>query len=295
LEITSYYLGDKKLQFLILEGKSTKSVSGELWKIFKSVGVTEKKSENEGGAVNGGKSHSVADYSDPIKTYRTFLEAIKRDDLEAAKACCAIPDNNKSGALDVLVGMWVTFHRFNNVALLKFKDDVGPYLTDDGTEKKDSPYLRTDCTDQALDRTISRLSGSKFKIEGDKAKLTVKWEKNDGYPNPAFFFSNEDETFRKIDGQWKLDFGPSDNSGKPEDLFKPGSWECAFRDGMNLMNAVIEEIESGKLKTWKQVTEQLEERTEVLGRKWAQDHEAEEHQDLKIKPAGKIPRPKDGK
>lgn len=71
------------------------------------------KAENEHRAELGEKSRSGAGYSDPIKTYQSYLEAIKRDDLAAAMACCTIADNNKSGSLDVLVGMWVAFHHFN--------------------------------------------------------------------------------------------------------------------------------------------------------------------------------------
>lgn len=135
-----------------------------------------------------------------------------------------------------------------------------------------NPYLRTDCTDEALDRTISRLSGSTFKIEGDAAKLTIKWDKDDGYPNSVLFYSN-DQPFRESHGEWKLDICPEGDAEGMADLFKPGSWGCAFRDGMNLLNAAIEDIESGKLQTWQQVAEELEKKGEVLARKWAEDHQ----------------------
>jgi hypothetical protein len=229
------------------------------------------KAENEPSAVSDAKSQSVADYSDPIKTYQSFLEAIKRDDLAAAKACCTISDDNKSGSLDVLVGMWVTFHRFNKVALLNFKEETSPYLRD-GADIEETPYLRGDCTDMALDRTISRLASSKIEIEGDRAKVTIKWEEDDGYPNQAFFYSDEDLIFRKTKGLWKLDILPEGDPEKLIDLFKPGSWGCAFRDGMHLLNTVIEEIESGKLKTWQQVTAEIEKRNKVLEQKWVEDH-----------------------
>jgi len=42
---------------------------------------------------------------------------------------------------------------------------------------------------------------------------------------------------------------------------------------MNLLNAAIEDIESGKLKTWQQVTGELETKGEVLARKWAENHQ----------------------
>ena len=93
-----------------------------------SVLSVQLKAENEQSAVSGANAQPIADYSDPIKTYQSFLEAIKRDDLVAAKACCTILDDNKSGSLDVLVGMWVTFHHFNKVALLNFKEEASQYL-----------------------------------------------------------------------------------------------------------------------------------------------------------------------
>ncbi len=230
------------------------------------------KADSEKSPASDSKAPSVADYSDPIKTYQTFLEAIKRDDLAAAKACCTIADDNKSGSLDVLVGMWVTFHRFNKIALLNFREETSKYLKE-GSDHEESPYLRVDCTDKALDRTISRLAGSKFEIEGDRAKLTIQWGEDAGYPNQAFFYSDEVRIFCKFEGGWKLDILPEGTPETLADLFKPGSWGRAFRDGMNLLNAVMVEIESGKLKTWQQVTEELEKRSKVLEQKWTEDHQ----------------------
>jgi hypothetical protein len=247
------------------------------------------KAEGEHRAASSAEAHSVADYSDPIKTYKTFLEAIKRDDLAAAKACCTISDDNRTGSLDVLVGMWVTFHHFNKVALLKFKDQTSQYLRD-GADNEENPYLRGDCTDKALDRTISRLAGSKYKIDGDRANVTIKWNKGDGYPNQTFFYAHEDLTFRKIKGYWKFEIMPQADPEMLVDFLKPGSWGSAFRDGMNLLNAAIEDIESGKLKTWQQVTEELETKGEVLARKWA-----ENHQDPAPEPTKRHTRTKDEK
>ena len=56
-------------------------------------------------------------------------------------------------------------------------------------------------------------------------------------------------------------------------FFKPGSWGRAFRDGMEMLNAVADGIESGKLKTWKQVTAELEKRQKVIEREWIKDHD----------------------
>ena len=228
--------------------------------------------ENEQSAKSSVTSHFVADYSDPIKTYQSYLEAIKRDDLVAAKACCTISDNNKSGSLDVLVGTWVTFHHFNRVMLLNFKEEASQYLRD-GADNEENPYLRGDCTDKALDRTISRLAGSKFKIEGDTAKLTIQWKEDDGSPNQAIFYSPDDRIFRKINGHWKLDIAPGLSPKELLEFLEPGSWGCAFRGGMNMLNGAIEEVKSGKLKTWQEVTEELEKRNKVFEQKWAENHD----------------------
>jgi len=241
-------------------------------KILKTIHRAGK--EDAGGAkgeVPKEQSHSVADYSNPIKTYQTFLEAIKRDDVAAAKACCTIADDNRSGSLDVLVGMWVTFHHFNKIAMLYFREDASKYLKD-GADHEENPYLRGDCTDKALERTISRLADSKVKIKDDEAEITIKWEKDDGYPNQAFFYSNDKITYRRIDGIWKIDIYSNDGTDKLSEIFEPGSWGCIFRDSMNMLNAVIMDIELGRLKTWQQVTEELEIKTKVLEKKWTEDH-----------------------
>ena len=214
----------------------------------------------------------VENFSDPAKTYRTFLEAIKADDLAAAKACCTISDDNKSGSLDVLVGMWVTFHHFNKTALLHFNEQVSPFLKEDA-EGEDHPYLRRDCTDAALDRTIARLAGSKFTIEGNVAKLTIAWEKDDGSPQNVFLFSEVPLHFRKIDGHWKFAILTELSPEQLVAMFKPGSWFSAFRDGMNLQNSTIKDIESKQLKTWQEVTEHMQKKYKELEEKWIKDCE----------------------
>ncbi len=215
---------------------------------------------DERNATPNSGSQSVADYSDPIKTYRTYLAAIKRDDQAVAKACCTISDGNKSGVLDVLVGVWVAFHRFNNVVSAKFG-------------QRESAFLRDDCTDAALDRTLSRVAKSTFKTTGETAKLTIRWEKDDSSPNPVFMFGDEAIPFRKVGGFWKLDCNDLTGLEKPSDFLKPGSWGSAFRDGMNLIDEAIAGIDSGRLKTWEQVAEEITTKGEVLSKKWAEDHQ----------------------
>jgi len=47
-----YYLGDKELQFLILEGTETKSVTDELWAILKSTGIEQHTHSEPVGSLN---------------------------------------------------------------------------------------------------------------------------------------------------------------------------------------------------------------------------------------------------
>jgi hypothetical protein len=209
------------------------------------------------------KKKPAADYSDPRETFRTYLRAVKKSDLAAAKGCWTISDGNKSGALDTIVGTWVTFHRFNNIMLLKFKE-------------AGKPFARDDCTDDAIDRTLSRLPNSTFEIKGQTAELAIKWEKDDGYPNPVFCFGKGIQ-FRRVKEEWKIDGNARTGLDDPSDFFAPGGWGCAFRDQMNVTNEVIEEIDSGKLKTAEQVKEAMQQKLEAAMSKWKRDHERVHH------------------
>jgi hypothetical protein len=135
---------------------------------------------------------AAGDYSSPEATYRTFLNAVKNDDSVGAVACWTVSDGNESKVLDVLVGVWVTMHEFGKIT----RDTIGDY---------DGQMLRPDCTDEAIDLTLSRLTASEASIAGDTAKLPIKWEKGDGYPTPAFFYSDAPIPFRLEDGSWKID------------------------------------------------------------------------------------------
>jgi hypothetical protein len=200
---------------------------------------------------------TAADYADPVRTYRAYLEAIKRDDLAAARTCHHIDEKN-GAVLDVAVGIWVAHHRFNKLVASKFGEH-------------ESPFLRADCTDQALDRTLARLAKSTFKITGNSAELTIHWEEEDGSPDEVFCFTG-DETipFRKVGDQWKIELEHGDNSSE---WLAPGSWGRAFREGAKLLNEASDDIESGKFSTWKQVSEILDQKSKKLAEQWARDHQ----------------------
>ncbi len=195
-------------------------------------------------------------YGNPAKTYRTYLEAMKRDDLPAAKACFTVT-NGTPEALDLEPGMWAAYHRFGKLVAAKFG-------------KRECQYLREDCSDQALDRTLARLDQSSFKISGDTAKLRFRREKNPDLTKPEFVSSGEGPiAFRKVSGQWKLEIKVEDPAG----LFAPGTWGWAFREGARMLDQTSNEIESGKLTKWEQVMATLDQRTKRLEKQYEKDHQ----------------------
>ena len=60
---------------------------------------------------------ATVDLSSPLATYKSFRLAIKANDDPAAKACWWISDDDRSGALDVTVGMDVALHRLAELRL----------------------------------------------------------------------------------------------------------------------------------------------------------------------------------
>ena len=59
------------------------------------------------------KSEPAGTGPSPTEVYRSYLNAVKKNDLAAAKNCWSISGDDTCGALDVVVGMWVASHRFN--------------------------------------------------------------------------------------------------------------------------------------------------------------------------------------
>ena len=179
----------------------------------------------------------------PLDVYRNYLNAVKRNDLAGAKSCWCISGKDTCGALDVIAGMWVAFHRFNG-AMSK----VG---------KGGEYFVRADCTDEAIDRTLKRLDQSQVTITGDTAKLEIRWAKDDGYPNEAFDYGGS-ISFRKTASGWKIDANAECDIKGAEDLFAKGSWGVAFRTQTVMMNEIASGVESGKLKTAMDVVHAME-------------------------------------
>lgn len=205
-----------------------------------------------------GKAATAADHSDPAKTYHAYLEAVKRDDVAAAKACHAITSPKDAAAVDLAVGLWVSHHRFQKLVTGKFG-------------KRESPYLRDDCSEEALDRTLSRLDKSPFTTKGETADLQIRWDKDDSVEHAVFGFSGDEPlTFRKADGLWKIKV---DTPETQEEITAPGTWGWAFREATKLLNEASDMIEAGKLNTWEQVSVLLDERTKKMEKQYAEDRD----------------------
>lgn len=211
----------------------------------------------------------AAEYTDPIKTFRTFLEATKLNDRNAAIACWYIVGGNESGALDGVVGIWVAFHRLN---------DAVRKLEDDGSQ-----FIRDDCTDEALGRTLARLANSSFKIDGDTAVLTIKWAEDDGYPNDAFFYG-EPIHFRRIGAAWKIDANAMCGGGI--DTSTPGSWVLAFKRQEMMLDNIATEIEAEKLKTADQVAKAIEARLSQLVKDYCEQKHGQKAANKTVNPSG---------
>jgi hypothetical protein len=193
------------------------------------------------------KLDKVPVYATPIDAYRAYLNAVKRSDLAAAKASWWLPGKDQS-ALDVIAGMWVASHRL--VAAFD-KATIDP-------EQFGRDFVRDDCTDAAIDRTLARLEHSTFTVNGETATLTIRWEKNDGYPNPVFFYGDHPIAFRKFAGGWRIDALAICGLAKPEDFFEKSDWGEMFHGYTMLANEIAAGLESGKSKTATDVVHALE-------------------------------------
>ena len=189
----------------------------------------------------------VTNRSTPVDVYRSYLNAIKRNDLRGAKACWWLPGDDTS-TLDVIAGMWVASHRFNAA------------IEEAGVDQRlvGNNFTRDDCTDAAIDRTLARLEHSEVIVTGNTAKLLVRWDDDDGYPNPVFWFGDGPIPFRRTEHGWHLDALAICGIEKSEDFFTGGGWGSTFRLQTEMMNEVAFGLESGNLKSAMDVVHALE-------------------------------------
>jgi hypothetical protein len=208
-----------------------------------------------------------SEYADPKATYRTYIEAVRKNEVKAAKQCWVIDDENKSGALDTIVGLWISMRQINQVAERK----VGA----EGLDAILNGWRRDDVTDAALDLTRKRIDNAEVKITGDTAALKIKWKEDDGVPNPAFEFREGPITFRKVGENWKIDANKMTGLERGADFFEKGTWGPMFRDQVVIMNEAIEGMEKGKLKTAKELGAFIEGKIEAMKKKYEEERKRE--------------------
>ena len=231
-------------------------IMGGLVGFFSSAGAQEK-----AGDMPPGTKRVTPDFSTPQKTYETYLRAILAKDLKTAIACHHFSGDKAAEAIDVAVGMWMTAHELNAAARSKF----GPRGLAVLQEWKEGIF-RSDCTREAIERTLRRVHAGKTEIDNHVATLHVKWAKNEPSPNDVFHFSGEGplEQFRKVKGAWKIDLHAQTGLERPADFFEKGTWGVMFRDTLAIERAILPDILNGKLRTEDETIAAFEQRFAVL-------------------------------
>ena len=174
------------------------------------------------------------DLGTPKSALMSYVEAVKAGDYATAKQCWVIDGKDQDGALEVVVGHWTSSRRARLAAVQKFGKAGMAALGE---------FARSDLSDEALDRTLSRIKDSEASIKDDRATLQIRWKKDDGSPNEAFLFSNDPLQFRKVGEKWRLD-ATVDAGGSAEAILKPGTWGPLIRDYARMINEVADGLES---------------------------------------------------
>jgi hypothetical protein len=211
--------------------------------------------EKDSQPPRGSGNPSAVDFSTPIKTFQTYLHAIKAHDLGTAKRCWFISDNNESGVLDIIAGRWIAFHRFNEIARSKFTAEERALLKDEG-------LTNDHLTDDVIDRALERLKNAEVKITGNTAKPRTSWPGEDGFasepPALLYYGGRPGAKFRRVNGAWKLDAHREIGFQRPADFFEPHSWGYFYPGYVAVLNQLLADIESGKLRTAEQVVKQAQ-------------------------------------
>jgi hypothetical protein len=201
------------------------------------------------------------DLSSPPAAVRSYLAATKANDLETAKRCWMIDDDNASGALDVIVGMWVASRKLVAVAEAKFGADGVKLL---------GRWNRPTCTDKAIDLTLERLAAAQLKENGNVARLTIDWQPGDGKTTPTFFNVEAPPLcLRRLGEQWRLDANVFTGAEKAASLFGPDQLWPVWRDEMAVMNELTAAIEKGEIKNVAEFERELKARVDALKAKYA--------------------------
>lgn len=205
-----------------------------------------------------------AAYDTPSATWRTFVEANRRNDLKAAVECWVIDDDNKSGVLEIVVGLQISRRRLNQILEERFGKEASGDLP--------RGWRRNDMTDEAMDNTLERLGDAVVKIDGDKAEMKFKREEDDS-TRPFFCYHFEGVFLRKVGAEWKIDGNRMLELQRAADFFAEGTWGPMFRNQMRIMNEAIEGVEKGRLKSSKEAATFIEEKIATMKKTYEAERE----------------------
>jgi hypothetical protein len=198
--------------------------------------------------ANHSQQQTAPDFSSPKKTFEVFLKAVKADDLNTAKQCWFISDDNRSGVLDLVVGDLIADHRLTEIIKRKFKDRSSNAL-------RETELFEPDYTTEAINRTLDRLKEADVERCGETAKMRIRWHADDGQPGQEVFFGPgiRPMRFRSVNGAWKLDANWAIGFRHPADYLEPEMWFYHDPRQVALKTRFIAEIENGKLRTVEQI------------------------------------------
>lgn len=199
------------------------------------------------------------DLSSPPAAVRSYLLATRANDIEAAKKCWVIDDDNASGALDVVVGMWVASRRLVAATEGRFGADGVKLL---------GRWNRPACTTKAIDLTLERLGTAEVQESTTYAKLTFAWQPGDGEAAPAFLHVKGPLILRPVGLHWKLDANLFTGSATASSLFEPGKVWPVWRDEMAVMADLTSGIEKGQFKDLGEFERELKMRVAALKEKY---------------------------
>ncbi len=179
-------------------------------------------------------------FADPVSTYRAYIDAVRKTDSAAAKSCFIIRDEHDARALDIMIGLWISTRRLNQIAVKKFGAEAAR------ANLEDYGLNREDLTDAALDLTEARLTGAVVRFpDNDTAQLVIKWQEDDD--NAAFEYRGDEPiAFRKKAGAWKMD-GKGDEDHSGAEFPEEGTWAAAFRDHVIIANEAAERLTTNTL------------------------------------------------
>ncbi|HVK14118.1 MAG TPA: hypothetical protein VM597_35575 [Gemmataceae bacterium] len=200
------------------------------------------------------------DFSGPAETTKTYLLATRANDVEAAKKCWTIDDDNESGALDVVVGLWIASRKLAAAAESKLGPDAVKAL---------GRWNRPHGTNEAIDTTLSRIGNVRIQERGDAATLRIDWQPGDGETTPAFLCVKTPLVFRRVAGEWKLDANVFTGSEKAADLFAPGKAWPVWRDEIAVMTELTRMLDEGTINNQATFEVVLRTRVETLKAKYA--------------------------